>query len=75
MTTDRIKGHVAFFCDTKGCEEGLETETGDFFKAREEAREADWQFRNRDGEWRHFCCRAHEEMDYRGQSLATAKGV
>lgn len=69
MTTDRIKGKVAFFCDLPGCREDLETESGDFMAAKDEAKEEGWQFRNRDGEWKHFCCATHEEMDYRGQSL------
>jgi hypothetical protein len=66
MSSDRIKGNVSFFCDLDGCEEGLETETKDFKEAASDAKEAGWQFRKREEVW----CAAHEEMDYRGQSLA-----
>lgn len=67
MTIERIKNNVAFHCDLRGCNDSLETEEDDFKEASEEAKRADWQFRNRDGVWKHFCCRAHETMDYRGQ--------
>ena len=73
MTVDRIKNNVAFFCDLPGCLEGLETEHRDFQSANAEAKVRGWLFRNRDGDWKHYCCRAHEEMGYRGQSLVKGK--
>lgn len=69
MSIDRIKGNVTFLCDLRGCDNDLETATGDFAEAKDEAKQEGWQFRNRDGEWKHFCCRTHEEMDFRGQSI------
>lgn len=69
MTIERIKGCVAFHCDLKGCDDSIETATGDFSEARDEAKEAGWQFRKRDDVWKHFCSTGHEEMDYRGQSI------
>lgn len=69
MSTERIKGAVAFFCDTKGCDEGVETGERDFQHAHAAAKAEGWVFRNRDGEWKHYCCRGHEEMDYRGQGI------
>jgi hypothetical protein len=68
MSIDRIKGKVAFFCDTGGCLASLETEHGDFAAARGEAKEAGWTFRLR-AIWKHYCCPAHEEMDFRGQKI------
>lgn len=66
---ERIKGRIAFLCDIDGCHEGLETETGDFRTASDEAKEAGWQFRNRDGEWKHYCSAQHEQMGFNGQSI------
>jgi len=70
MSVERLKGKVAFLCDLKGCENGLETDTGDFYAAKDKAREEGWVYRFRDGEWLHFCCENHEEMQFRGQTLA-----
>lgn len=69
MTTDRVKGKVAYTCDLNGCLEGYETSHGSFKEAAEEAKSEGWAFAKRDDEWKHFCCRRHEEMEYRGQSL------
>lgn len=69
MSVDRIKGKVAFLCDLRGCDNGLETDTGDFHEAAAEAKQEGWQFRNREGEWKHFCCGNHEEMNWRGQAI------
>jgi len=69
MTGERIKGKVAFHCDLKGCNEGIETDSGDFTTALNEARAEGWLTRKRDDVWKHFCCQTHEEMDYRGQSI------
>lgn len=73
MTTDYIKGNVAYTCDLAGCLEGYETSHGRFKDAAEEAKAEGWVFANRDGEWKHFCCRNHEEMNFRGQSLVRTK--
>lgn len=73
MTIDRIKGAIAFICDLEDCGDGIETGCKDFMEAKQHAKDEDWQFRNRDGVWKHFCCRAHEEMAWRGQRL-TDKG-
>jgi len=69
MTAERIKGKVALQCDLKGCHDGLETSSGDFTTALNEARQEGWVTRKRDDGWKHFCCQRHEEMDYRGQSI------
>ncbi len=71
MTTERIKGEIAFHCDTRGCSEGIETGTKDFSEAKDTANEAGWLFRKRGDDWKHFCCRGHEEIDFSGASLAT----
>lgn len=73
MATERIKGAVAFFCDTGGCGEGIETGEKDFAAAKDHAKAEGWQFRNRDGVWKHYCCRGHEEYDFRGQSIHRSK--
>jgi hypothetical protein len=73
MTIDRIKGKVAFLCDLDGCGEGLETGEGEFARAMGAAREEGWLTRQRNGQWKHFCCANHEEMDWRGQKIVTAK--
>ncbi len=66
---DRIKGSIAFFCDLKGCEEGVETGERDFKEASNHAKSEGWLFRKRGDVWKHFCSEGHEEMDYRGQSI------
>lgn len=71
MTTERIKGKLAYTCDLRGCHEALETEETDFALARVEAKEAGWLTRKRDDGWKNFCCANHEDMDFRGQSLVT----
>lgn len=73
MTIERIKNNVAYFCDLDGCLESLETEHKDFPSANAEAKVRGWVFRNRDGEWKHFCSKHHEEMDFRGQSIVTTR--
>lgn len=71
MSLDRIKGAVAFFCDCGGCETGIETGEREFTAAVQHARDAGWEFRRREGgEWKHYCCRGHEEYDFRGQSIS-----
>lgn len=70
MSTDRIKGCVAFFCDTKGCGDGIETGERDFMAAKDHAQAEGWEFRRREEGWRHYCCRGHEEIDFRGQAIA-----
>lgn len=67
MSVERIKVAVAFLCDLKGCNNDLETGEKDFTEAGSAAKEEGWEFRKRDGVWKHFCCRTHEEMDFRGQ--------
>jgi hypothetical protein len=67
MTIERIKGKISFFCDLESCDEGLETDEADFQDAKWKADDEGWLFRRRDGEWKHYCCAAHEEKDYRGQ--------
>ncbi len=67
MTIEKVKGDIVFHCDLRGCDEGIETQESDFALARDKAKDEGWQFRNRDGVWKHFCGRTHEDMDYRGQ--------
>jgi hypothetical protein len=69
VSRERIKGAIAFHCDTQGCDESLETDEKDFAEARDTAKREGWQFRNRDGEWKHYCCARHEELAYRGQAI------
>lgn len=66
---ERIKGEIAFHCDLHGCHDGIETGEKDFAEAKATAQAEGWQFRRRDEAWKHFCCSAHEGMDFRGQSL------
>lgn len=73
MTIERIKGCVAYSCDLPGCHEGLETDRRDFGEARDLAKEEGWVTRPRDDIWKNYCCKAHEEMDFRGQSLVRGK--
>ena len=69
MSIERIKGAIAFHCDTQGCDDGLETGEDDFLEAKDAAKHEGWLFRNRDGEWKHYCCERHEEMAFRGQAI------
>lgn len=69
MSIERIKGKVSFLCDLEGCGNGLETDWGDFGEGKYQAREEGWQFRKREGTWKHFCCDSHAEMEWRGQGL------
>lgn len=69
MTVERIKGNVAFTCDLEGCDEAIETGTGDFRTALDEATEDGWRFLTREGAFKHFCRVKHAEMDYRGENL------
>lgn len=65
MTIERIKGNISFLCDFKGCDEGLETSSGDFTKASAQAKEEGWLTRKRGDRWFNFCCEQHEEGHFR----------
>lgn len=64
MTSERIKGNVGFCCDMPGCTASLETCTGDFGLALQDARQGGWLVRNWDGEWKHFCGPEHEQAAF-----------
>jgi hypothetical protein len=53
MSIERIKGCIAFVCDS--CDEGFETEERDFAAAREAMAAEGWIVRRQGGEWKHFC--------------------
>lgn len=49
MSTERIKGKVAFICDGNKCPEGIETDCGDFHEALERAKSEGWLIEMRKG--------------------------
>lgn len=49
----RIKGEIQFECDE--CRDAFESGTSDFSEAAKKARAAGWQFREKRGEWTHYC--------------------
>lgn len=65
MSTDRIKGKIAFLCDGADCSEGLETDHAEFAEALEQAKEEGWLVRKRGETWMHFCSSGCEGADYR----------
>lgn len=73
MASERIKGNVSFSCDTRGCNEDIETDYGDFLVASGVAKAEGWVFRKRGAEWKHYCCSNHEDMDFRGKAITKAK--
>jgi hypothetical protein len=69
MTTERIKGCIAFYCDLPGCTESVETGEREFNEASASVKADGWCFRKRGAVWKHFCHYTHEEKDFRGQKL------
>lgn len=60
MTTQTIKGQIAFSCD--GCSDtyepprlGLGSEPREWSEVWEDAKRAGWRARQKDGDWVHLC--------------------